>query len=189
MGRKKNIKKTIIITLGIGVFLSIIGFVILKQSIDYTNKTEYCLSCHEPLRDSYLSSSHGQNKTGIQVQCVSCHAPLMENDIENLSHKFLALKRPVAKFFGALKTEDDFNNKRLEMATNVWQWMKKSPEEGCRSCHSFKHMDLTKQESRAVQHHLKAAKNGQTCIACHAGIVHGMMEGGVKKHHELFWSH
>ena len=90
-------------------------------------------------------------------------------------------------FTGVIDTPEKFEEKRLELAGNVWRSMKETDSRECRNCHGYDYMDFDKQEQRAVdQHeeieeyvetdadHSAAAKAGLTCIDCHKGIAHSL---------------
>lgn len=75
--------------------------------------------------------------------------------------------------FGTIRTEEQFEDKRRELAEREWARLEANDSLECRNCHDFESMDFTQQSSRAAQAHSTTLAEGEaTCITCHKGIAH-----------------
>ena len=141
-----------------------------------TSSQEFCISCHsmsQP-KEEWGSSSHFSNAKGIRAECADCHVP--QEGWHYVKAKFIALKDVWYEMQGKLDSKEKYEAHRAELAKIVWDDMKATGSETCRSCHSFDAMDFSQQPKVAKQMHMDAVKNGQTCIDCHKGIVHFLPE-------------
>ena len=137
-----------------------------------TSSQEFCISCHsmsQP-KEEWESSSHFSNAKGIRAECADCHVP--QEGWHYVKAKFIALKDVWYEIQGKLDSKEKYETHRAELAQMVWDDMKASNSETCRSCHSFDAMELSQQSKLAKQTHTEAQSNNQTCIDCHKGIVH-----------------
>jgi len=60
------------------IVLGIVGLAGSVAGMQYTSRTEYCMSCHEVqivAEQGWMKSSHYQNKAGVVAQCADCHLP------------------------------------------------------------------------------------------------------------------
>lgn len=166
----KRLAFTIVLLIGIVGFLFSLG---LEKMTSHTSTTEFCISCHEMQNTVYVeyqSTVHFLNASGVQPSCSDCHIP--KGLLQTLYRKLLAAKDVYHHLLGSIDTPEKFEQRRLIMAQRVWQQMKASDSQTCRSCHDFKHMALNKQRKRASRQHQIAMKDGNTCIDCHKGIAH-----------------
>ncbi len=149
-----------------------------NTAMEMTNREEFCVTCHE-MRDNvaveYAGTIHDANASGVRATCPDCHVP--KEYIPKMIRKVQASMELYHHFMGDLDTPEKFEEKRLQLAQNVWNTMKKTDSRECRNCHSFKGMDLTQQEKRGFNMHLKAQEEGKTCIDCHKGIAHDLPRG------------
>ncbi|WP_158782411.1 NapC/NirT family cytochrome c [Pantoea sp. BAV 3049] len=137
-----------------------------------TSDTAFCVSCHSmerPLAE-YQGSIHFQNHAGIRAECSDCHIP--SQPVAYLVTKLGAVKDVYGELTGKIATEEQYNSHKLAMAESVWKTMKASDSATCRSCHSFKAMDILAQQPEARKAHPVAIKQGETCIDCHRGVAH-----------------
>ena len=88
-------------------------------------------------------------------------------------------------FAGTIDTREKFEEKRLQLAKNVWRTMKETDSRECRNCHEFQAMDLTMQEKRARNRHQEALEAGGTCIDCHKGVAHELPAGALAAEREM----
>lgn len=141
-----------------------------------TSSTEFCVSCHSMShpQQEWEGSSHFANAKGIRAECSDCHVP--QEGWHYVKAKFIALKDVWYEMQGKLDSKQKYENHRAEMAQRVWNEMKATDSETCRSCHSFDAMELSAQTKLAKETHISAKTNGQTCIDCHKGIVHFLPE-------------
>lgn len=149
----------------------------LNTGMEWTNRTEFCVSCHEmtiPFEE-YKKTAHFSNRTGSVASCSDCHVASSRtpNDYaRKLTRKVVAARDVYGHLLGTLDTREKFEAKRLEMAKREWARMKAADSAECRHCHRFEKMDLGKQKKRARVKHEEAIDDGITCIDCHRGVAH-----------------
>jgi cytochrome c-type protein NapC len=158
----------------IGMLSGLIFWGGFNTGMEATNSLAFCTSCHE-MRDTvfqeYKETIHYKNRSGVRAACPDCHVP------KDWMHKFVrkvqASNELYAKFVTAsVDTPEKFENKRMEMATRVWDSMKDNDSRECRNCHSWEAMNPQKQGSRGRKKMEIGQKEGKTCIECHKGIAH-----------------
>ena len=145
-----------------------------------TSSQAFCVSCHsmsQP-KEEWESSSHFSNAKGIRAECADCHVP--SEGWHYVKAKFIALKDLWYEMQGKLDNKEKFEAHRAELAKIVWDEMKATDSETCRSCHSFDAMEFSQQSKLAKQMHSDAQTNHQTCIDCHKGIVHFLPEVQIR---------
>ena len=151
-------------------------------SMEMTNTEQFCVSCHEMERNvyrEYKGTVHDANASGVRASCPDCHVP--RPWIHKMARKIKASNELWHHFFGTIDTREKFEDKRLELARNVWTVMKETDSRECRNCHNFESMDVTMQGKRARDRHLEAADAGYTCIDCHKGIAHELPLGAFEE--------
>jgi len=166
----------------------VVGGVVLwggfNTAVQFTNRTEFCISCHA-MRDTvypeYKASIHYQNASGVRAGCPDCHVP--RGFFPELMAKIKASGELYGAALGILDTPEKFEAHRLTLAKDVWASMQATDSRECRNCHSFGAMDFHKQRKEAGERMQKAAADGETCIACHKGIAHHLpdMSQGYKQ--------
>ena len=149
----------------------------LNTGMEYTNRTEFCTSCHEMTipAEELKKTVHYKNRSGTTVSCADCHVASTKTPLDygrKLTMKVLAARDVIGKITGVIDTPEKFEAHRLTMAKRVWDKMKASDSRECRNCHDFATMDPAKQKDRSVVKHEGAIEDGQTCIDCHKGIAH-----------------
>jgi cytochrome c-type protein NapC len=150
----------------------------LNTVLEYTNRTEFCLSCHEMSipYEELKQTVHYKNRSGTTVSCADCHVAGSKHPLDygrKLLIKLMAARDVIGHIKGTVDTPEKFEAHRLAMAKRVWESMKASDSKECRNCHDIKTMDTAKQKDRAVVKHEGAIEDGKTsCIDCHKGIVH-----------------
>lgn len=164
----KSASGLVIVGVVVGVFFTS-GFTTV---LDYTNTTEFCVSCHEMQtnKDELTASVHGSTRSGAHAQCADCHVP--QEFGPKMLRKINAANDVYHHLLGTLDTPQKYTDKRQELAERVWDYMEKSDSRECRTCHSFETMKLEKQASLAKQKHPQARQDGKTCISCHKGVAH-----------------
>ncbi|WP_333824064.1 NapC/NirT family cytochrome c [Pinisolibacter sp.] len=151
------------------------GFTVFAQ---YTNRLEFCISCHEMENGPYAEykkTIHFQNRTGVRAECNDCHVP--KDFGPKLMAKVMAAKDVWHHLLGTIDTKEKFEEHRLDMAKRVWAKMSSTGSRECRNCHDFGAMNLEEQGRRAKLKHPVAMQEGKTCIDCHKGIVHELPQG------------
>lgn len=149
-------------------------------SMEITNTERFCITCHE-MRDTvyqeYRQTVHFSNRSGVRASCPDCHVP--KDWIHKVVRKIQATRELYHTFIvPSIDTPEKFEEKRIQLAENVWYAMKTTDSRECRNCHHFDFMDLSQQENRSVEQHQSAAQNGKTCIDCHRGIAHELPQDG-----------
>ena len=160
-------------TAGIAFVLGIVFWGGFNTVLEWTNREEFCISCHE-MRDNvfveYRNTIHYQNRTGVRATCPDCHVP--KEWIPKIIRKVQATNELFHKALGTIDTPEKFAAKRLQLAQNEWNRMKRTDSHECRNCHNFHYMDYAEQNRRAATKHQVAFNEGQTCIDCHKGVAH-----------------
>jgi cytochrome c-type protein NapC len=165
--------------------LLVVGFVAgvafwgsFHWALELSNTETFCISCHEMDQNvfrEYQDTIHYNNGSGVRATCPDCHVP--KTWIHKVARKIQATNELFHHFAGTISTRAKFEEKRLELAENVWRVMQRTDSRECRNCHKFEFMDFSIQESRASRRHQEALDEGKTCIDCHKGIAHELPEG------------
>lgn len=163
----------------IGIILGIALWGGFNWAMEMTNTEEFCISCHEMEENVYQElqdTIHFSNRTGVRATCPDCHVP--KEWIHKVVRKVQASNELYHHFITKeVDTPEKFEAKRMQLAQNVWNAMKKTDSRECRNCHNFDSMDFDKQESRSGDRHDEAIEAGYTCIDCHKGVAHRLPEG------------
>jgi len=176
----------------VGVLGGIIIWGGLNTGMEWTNRTEFCISCHEMIipYEELKKTVHYSNRSGTTVHCADCHVASSKNPIDyarKATMKLMAARDVVGHILGTIDTPEKYEALRLTMAKRVWEKMEKAQSKECRNCHDFNTMDTSKQKDRSVTKHEGAVEDGKvSCIECHKGIahkpVHHLLEkGGAKE--------
>ena len=161
------------ICIGISLFIAGIIFVgSMNIFFDYTNRMEFCTSCHTMKInfEEYKKTIHYKNSAGIQATCSDCHVP--KQFFPKLYAKVMAAKDVYHEIMGTIDTKEKFEAHRWNMANAVWTKMRASDSRECRNCHQYENMDVSTQGRTARKKHTRAPLEGKTCIDCHSGIAH-----------------
>jgi len=159
----------------VGFFAGIIFWGGFNTAMEMTNTESFCISCHEMEENvyrEYQNTIHYSNRTGVRATCPDCHVPKEWN--HKIVRKIQASNELLHKALGTIDTPEKFEEKRLQLARNVWRAMKNTDSRECRNCHDFESMDYMAQGPRAVPLHITAQDNNMTCIDCHKGIAHSL---------------
>jgi cytochrome c-type protein NapC len=150
---------------------------LFNMGLEYTNRTEFCTSCHSMKTNlnELQETPHWKSRSGVHAGCSDCHVP--KNFQEKVVAKVLAAKDVLHEIVGTIDTPEKYEAHRLDMAERVWAKMKARDSAECRNCHSFAHMDFSEQGKFARRKHQNATDRGQTCIDCHKGIGHKLPKG------------
>ena len=156
-----------------GGFAGVLFWGGFNWAMEMTNNEAFCISCHE-MKDNvfeeYKETIHYNNHSGVRATCPDCHVP--KEWIHKVKRKIVASNELFHHFAGTVSTPEKFEEKRIQLATNVWRAMKSTDSRECRNCHKFDYMDYSVQEPRASRIHQEALTSGKTCIDCHRGIAH-----------------
>ena len=172
-------------SLGAIALVSFVGGIVFwgsfNWSMELTNTETFCISCHEMERNvfrEYQQTIHYNNHSGVRATCPDCHVP--KDWVHKIARKIQASNELYHHFLGTINTREKFEEKRLELATHVWESMQANDSRECRNCHNFEYMDFTLQQSRAARRHQEAIDEGMTCIDCHKGIAHELPKGAFE---------
>jgi len=161
----------------VGVLGGILIWGGLNTAMEYTNRSDFCMSCHEmtiPFEE-LKKTVHYKNRSGTTVQCADCHVASSKTPTDYIFKSFqklMAARDIVGHIKGTVDTPEKFDAYRLTMAKRVWERMQERDSKECRNCHDFRTMDPEKQKDRSVVKHEGAIEDGKTCIECHKGIAH-----------------
>ncbi len=175
-GRMQSYLKGISIVGALGLFAAgIIFWGGFNTAMEWTNREEFCISCHE-MKDNvymeYRNTVHYSNRSGVRATCPDCHVP--KDWGPKIIRKIQASNEVLHKILGTIDTPEKFNAKRLQLAQNEWNRMKKTDSRECRNCHNFEYFDYGVQGRRSANMHQTGLNEGQTCIDCHKGIAHNL---------------
>lgn len=172
---KSSRRKKFFIVVGL-IFIGAIAAAGFSSSLEMTNTTEFCTSCHSMQTNftELKESTHWLNRTGVHASCSDCHVP--KAFFPKMYAKIMAAKDVWHEFLGTIDTPEKYEAHRWEMASRVWAKMEATNSRECRSCHAYTHMDLSGQDRFARKKHEKAVDRDQTCIDCHKGIAHQLPE-------------
>ncbi|MCK9202061.1 MAG: NapC/NirT family cytochrome c [Gallionella sp.] len=168
---------SLITLLAAGVLLGVSAWGGLNMAMEWTNRSEFCTSCHEmtiPYKE-LQQTVHYKNRSGTTVNCSDCHVASSKTPSDYVYkslQKLFAARDIVGHVSGIVDTPEKFEAHRLEMAKRVWERMKSRDSKECRNCHNFATMDPDKQKARSQIKHEEAQEDNLTCIDCHKGIAH-----------------
>lgn len=155
------------------LFFSGMGFMLgLNSFFNYTNKTEFCISCHSMKQnhDEYKQTVHYKNTSGVRATCADCHVP--KEFAPKFYAKIIAARDVYHQIIGTIDTPEKFEERRMYLAERVWTRMAETDSRECRTCHSYESMMIEDQDKLAGKKHKRASESGKTCIDCHQGIAH-----------------
>jgi nitrate/TMAO reductase-like tetraheme cytochrome c subunit len=146
--------------------------------MEYTNRLEFCISCHEMSSipyEEYKKTTHFKSASGVRAICSDCHVPKEWGP--KLIRKIQATNELYHWLAGTIDTPEKYEAKRLALAEHVWASMKATDSRECRNCHRYDAMDFHKQSRRSAQKMQEGLEEGKTCIDCHKGIAHKLPKG------------
>jgi len=170
---KAGTSRAVITIFVIGTLFGILFWGGFNTAVEYTNTTEFCISCHEmedTVYQEYLKSPHYSNPAGVRAGCPDCHVPQPWG--AKMWRKIQASNELYHKLIGSISTPEKFEAKRIQLAEHVWQTMEANDSRECRNCHTYDAMDFEHQTRRASEKMKVAKEKGKTCIECHKGIAH-----------------
>ena len=151
-----------------------LGFGVWVTAIEYTSRTEFCLSCHvmsDTVGVEYKKSKHFKNQFGAHAGCPDCHVPQYDWLAETQA-KLATVGELYAFFFQGMSKVENFEKVRPELAKDVWAKFERTNARECRHCHDYSSMVYTEQTPSAAAMHKDAATTDRNCVACHKGITH-----------------
>ncbi|MCW8881701.1 MAG: NapC/NirT family cytochrome c, partial [Sedimenticola sp.] len=121
----KGAKRGVMGLLIVGIVLGIILWGGFNTAMEATNNEQFCISCHEMEENVYQElqdTIHFTNRTGVRATCPDCHVP--KEWVHKVIRKIQASNEIYHKLMGTIDTPEKFEEKRLELAQNVWKAMK-----------------------------------------------------------------
>ena len=171
--RRPSLRFSLLTLLFAGFVGGIVFWGGFNTAMEATNTMPFCKSCHEMrayVYEEYSTKIHYQNRTGVQATCSDCHVP--KEWTHKVIRKIQASRELYHWALGSIRSPEQFEAKRLTLAKNVWNSMKRTDSRECRNCHTLESMNPEFQQPRARKSHLDAMEAGNTCIDCHKGIAH-----------------
>ena len=106
---------------------TIVGVLIwggLNTGMEWTNRTEFCVSCHEMSipAEELKKTVHYKNRTGTTVSCADCHVASSKSPGDygrKFEAKIMAARDVLGKITGIVDTPEKFEAHRLTMAKRV----------------------------------------------------------------------
>jgi cytochrome c-type protein NapC len=178
-------KSSLLIILVVAFGFGIAFWGALNTALEYTNRMEFCLGCHEMTipYEEYKKTAHFKNRTGTTVTCADCHVPSSKTPgdyLRKVMRKVEAVRDIYGHWTGTIDTKEKFEEHRLTMAKREWARMEKADSQECRNCHKFDTMDFEQQKKRSMRKHEEAIEDKITCIECHKGVAHKPVHAGLE---------
>ena len=157
------------LTFFVGFVFAICCFLVINAAMKPVSTPEYCGSeCHE-MTTAYQSwelSTHGANKSGVQVDCSSCHLPPKdEGFFTHLLAKGLNGGRDIfVHYFGG---EYDVEKTRIHVLEHM-------PNQRCMHCHNSLLKKPANSAARLAHIEVLNQPEGSEikCIECHEDVGH-----------------
>lgn len=177
-------QRAVLVVTVFGLTCGVIFWGGLNTVLEYTNRPNFCLTCHEMSipYEELKKTVHHVNRSGTSVTCADCHVPSSKTPGDygrKVMRKIEAARDVWGHLTGSIDTPEKFEAKRLVMAKREWARMKAADSQECRNCHKFDTMDKEKQKKRSIVKHEEAIEDKKTCIDCHKGIAHKAVHVGV----------
>ncbi len=139
-----------------------------------TSTDAFCTSCHTMATlaedPQYQRSTHRMNAAGALASCSDCHIPANNWFVETYTHAVYGIKDVVAEMTGNFGDPAVWNARRVELANNTRDAMRRNDGVTCRKCHDAAAIRPVSAAGRAA--HAELAKGRMTCIDCHTDLVH-----------------
>lgn len=173
------------LSMGSLLIIGMVGGLVLwggfNWSMELSSTEQFCISCHE-IRDNAFEESkskvHYSNRSGVNADCADCHIP--KAWVPKLARKIEAAREVYHHVLGTIDTPEKYNAHRPVMQERVWARMRANDSLACRNCHNPDRMSEEKQKRRAWMAHQDARSTGETCIDCHKGIAHELMQADAE---------
>ena len=140
----------------------------------YTSTDTFCTSCHTmaglAADPYYLRSAHRSNPEGVRPSCGDCHIPKNNWFIETYTHITSGTRDVIAEFTNSFDDPKIWEARRVALAHEVRDIMRRQDSVTCRSCHVATSIRPTNQRGQAA--HALQRESDMTCISCHFNLVH-----------------
>lgn len=154
----------------VGVVIGVAGSGFTVGSVWFSSTNAFCSTCHaNNIVPEWKKSFHYVNTVGFTAGCSDCHEP--KDPVGLMKRKLVSVNEVWHQLLGTISTPEKFEAHRLEMAQEVWAYLRASNSQECRNCHTVSQMNDPAKPFLATMHPTALA-NGQTCIDCHKGVAH-----------------
>jgi len=140
----------------------------------YTATDAFCTSCHTMATlaadPRFQHSGHRANAAGVMPSCGQCHIPMTNWFVETYSHVTEGIKDIVAEHTNNFSDAAVWEARRIELAGQVREQMRRQDSVTCRGCHDASVINPASERGRAAHALLHDAR--MTCIDCHFNLVH-----------------
>ena len=155
----------------------VVGAGLLLASVEInrlTSTEEFCGSCHSMTHvvadRHYQQSVHHANAQGVRVGCGDCHIPTTNWFTETYVHVSSGIRDVIAETTNDYADPAKWEARRVELAHEVREEMRRSDSVTCRQCHNVQAVAPESERGRAA--HVLAREGRMTCIDCHFNLVH-----------------
>lgn len=171
--RRRPLPFAVVAALGVG---AVVGVPVADYGDRYFSSNAFCATgCHvmeATVYKEYKDSTHWKTATGVRPSCADCHvskalAPAWWDHV-------LGTKELYANVILGIRTAEDFEEVRAEVADTVRFRMLANDSRNCRECHLME--AIRPARKRGQRQHADAIETGTTCIACHYNLVHKEVE-------------
>ncbi len=163
---------SILSLVAVGAVIGALGLVGFDAVMHATSTDQFCTSCHEMdiPRAQLEKSSHFSNASGVGAGCADCHVPREFGP--KMIRKIEAAREVWGSLTGVIDTPEKYAAHAPAMKDREISRLRNNDSQECRNCHASTRMLAAVQSSKAQRYHGAMARNGKTCIDCHAGIAH-----------------
>lgn len=179
MGALRNAMrgKNWLVIVGLLVVGAIVGAggIIASVAVNrYTSGDAFCTSCHSMALVAsdphYVHSAHHANAEGVRVTCGACHIPATNWFVETYTHAADGIRDAFAEATHDYGNPAVWAARRVELAHEVRDEMRREDSVTCRSCHEAAVIEPTSEAGQAA--HALMREKHLTCIDCHINLIH-----------------
>lgn len=151
------------------------GAMIASLEVNRATSTEaFCTSCHSmghlAADPHYINSAHRSNAASVLPNCADCHIPKTNWFVETYAHITGGARDILAEKTHNFDDPAVWEKRRIALAHEVREEMRRSDSVTCRSCHTPASVHPATMAGKAA--HALLAEGGMTCIDCHINLVH-----------------
>lgn len=173
------ITRHVLFALVAGGLAGILFMTFLIEFDHYTSSNAFCTTCHSMAlaEDSYKTSVHYNNASGVRASCGDCHvsegvfAATWDHAVGGKD----LLKQIKGKLFGPDYDDPVINTLHLpEAAFAARKWFKDRNSATCMRCHELESIQGKRADTAAIH---REETDGKSCIDCHINLVHRKVPG------------
>jgi nitrate/TMAO reductase-like tetraheme cytochrome c subunit len=157
---------------------AVVGAAAMLISIEGNRRTStdaFCVSCHAMARlaadPHFRQSPHISSAAGVIPSCGDCHIPKSNWFVETYAHASSGIRDLLAETFNNFDDPATWEARRVALADEVREQMRRSDSATCRNCHDANAIQPVSERGRAA--HALLREGRMTCIDCHFNLVHG----------------